>query len=141
MYDRAKFKKVLTRHEGYEKKPYVDTVGKITIGVGWNLTDNGLPDEIIERLLDISINMAEAMLDARIPWWRKLDDARQAVVLNMAFNMGGKLFTFVNTIAAIKRGEWEKAADGMRASKWAKQVGKRAEELARIMETGDEAAK
>ena len=37
----------LTRDEGIRNKPYVDTVGKVTIGVGRNLSDVGLyPDEI-----------------------------------------------------------------------------------------------
>lgn len=138
MFDRALLKKRLTISEGKRNRLYKDTVGKWTIGVGWNIEDKGLPDGIIEQLLDIGINEAVALLDARIPWWRTLDDARQSVLVDMAFNMGGKLFTFVNTIAAIKRGEWKKAAAGMRASLWAKQVGDRAEHLAQIMEKGSE---
>ena len=46
-----KLEQLLIDHEGYEKKPYTDTVGKITIGVGWNLSDKGLPEEIIQQLL------------------------------------------------------------------------------------------
>ena len=136
MFDRSLLKDMLEKHEGYERMPYVDTVGKITIGVGWNLTDNGLPDEIILELLEIGIDRAVKLLDDRIPWWRQLDDARQLVLVDMAYNMGNRLFTFVNTLAAVKRGDYVGAAYGMRSSKWAKQVGKRAEHLAKIMEKG-----
>lgn len=43
----------------------------------------------------------------------------------MAFNMLGGLLTFTNTLAAMKRGDYAAAADGMLASKWATQVGAR----------------
>ena len=37
--------KPLTKiNEGLRSKPYVDTVGKVTIGVGRNLTDRGLSE-------------------------------------------------------------------------------------------------
>jgi len=53
--------------------------------------------------------------------------------LNMCFNLGLKgLLGFNNTLAFIKAGDWERAANGMLASKWAKQVGMRAIELSEI---------
>jgi lysozyme len=137
MFNRGRLRDHLVNEEGYRKKPYVDTVGKVSIGVGRNLTDKGLSVPEIELLLNNDITETEALLDARLPWWRKLDDGRQMVLMDMAFNMGGKLFTFVNTLAAIKRGDWAAAAAGMKQSKWAQQVGDRAVTLARIMEQGD----
>jgi len=48
----------------------------------------------------------------------------------MCFNLGiGGLLGFNNTLAFIAAGDWESAANGMLASKWAKQVGMRAIEL------------
>lgn len=137
MFSRGILRDHLVVEEGYRKKPYVDTVGKVTIGVGRNLTDKGLSGPEVEFLLNNDITETEALLDARLPWWRKLDDARQMVIMDMAFNMGGKLFTFVNTLAAIKRGDWAAAKAGMLAAKWAQQVGDRADRLAQIMETGN----
>jgi lysozyme len=41
------------------------------------------------------------------------------------------LLEFKNTLAFIKAGDWERAANGMLASKWAKQVGMRAKSFLR----------
>jgi lysozyme len=55
----------------------------------------------------------------------------------MAFNLGiKKLMEFKNTLKAMSEGRYADAADGMRKSLWAKQVGKRAERLIHIMENG-----
>ncbi|MCI0558751.1 MAG: glycoside hydrolase family protein [Nitrososphaera sp.] len=143
MYSLPWLRALLRKHEGYDNKLYKDSVDKWTIGIGWNIEDKGLPHEIIIQLLDIGIKEAEALLNARIPWWQALDDVRQLVLMDMAFNMGGRLFTFKNMLASIKVKDWPAAAAEMRASLWAKQVGKRAEKLAQMMETGnvEEAAK
>jgi lysozyme len=58
------------------------------------------------------------------------------VLVNMAFNMGGGLLSFVNTLAAIQRGDYNAAANGMLASRWATQVGARATRLADMMRNG-----
>ncbi len=61
-----------------------------------------------------------------------------AVVLNMIFNMGLSRFSgFIKTIGYIENGQYFMAATEMLDSKWAKQVGKRARTLAKLMEAGD----
>jgi lysozyme len=55
----------------------------------------------------------------------------------MCFNLGvTRLGGFVNTLAAMKRGDYEAAADGMMKSLWASQVGRRAQRLAKMMREG-----
>ena len=55
----------------------------------------------------------------------------------MVFNLGLSRFRrFRKTIAAIKAGDWEQAAREMLASLWARQVGRRAQELAEMMRRG-----
>lgn len=121
--------------EGVSRFPYVDSVGKVSIGVGRNLDDNGLSDDEIELMLENDINDAEADARALLPNFDQLSDARKAVVCNMAFNLGRyKLSQFANTLRAIKEERWADAAEGMRRSRWAQQVGARAERLATIME-------
>lgn len=128
----------LTRDEGRLLKPYVDSVGKVTIGVGRNLTDVGITSGECDRMLDDDIARSEADLDKSLPWWRDLDDTRQRVMINMAFNMGiGGLLGFRNTLAAVQAGNWQAAHDGMLASQWARQVGERAQRLAQAMLTGE----
>ncbi len=137
--DQDKLLKQLHLHEGREKKPYKDTVGKISIGVGRNLTDVGLSDDEIDYLLINDIVKVENALDAQLPWWRSLDLIRQRVLIDMAFNMGiGGLLGFKNTLKAVHGEHWVQAAHGMLGSLWAKQVGKRAVRLAKMMETGND---
>ncbi|KVE31070.1 MULTISPECIES: glycoside hydrolase family protein [Burkholderia] len=135
-FDRRQLIAELSRDEGRRLKPYVDTVGKTTIGVGRNLTDVGISDPECDAMLSSDIDRTVAWLDRNLSWWRQLDGVRQRVVINMAFNMGGALLTFTNTLAAMKRGDYAAAADGMLASKWAQQVGARATRLAAMMRSG-----
>ena len=135
-FDRSVLMAELTRDEGRRLKPYVDTVGKTTIGVGRNLTDVGISDAECDTMLSNDVDRTVAWLDRNLPWWRQLDPVRQRVVINMAFNMQGGLLTFTNTLAAMKRGDYAAAADGMLASKWAGQVSARATRLAAMMRSG-----
>ena len=50
---------LLERHEGRRAFPYLDTVGKLTIGVGRNLSDRGLSEDEIDLLLASDIAIAE----------------------------------------------------------------------------------
>jgi lysozyme len=66
---------------------------------------------------------------------------RKDVVLDMVFNLGLTRFhRFKKTIAAIKTKDWGKAAREMLTSQWANQVGRRARELAAMMNRGKYAA-
>ncbi|WP_175813361.1 glycoside hydrolase family protein [Burkholderia contaminans] len=135
-YDPIKLKAELSLDEGRKNRIYIDTVGKVSGGIGRNLTDKGFRDNEIDLMYQNDIAETEAWLDRNLPWWRQLDAVRQRVVMNMAFNMQGKLLTFVNALAAMKRGDYAAAADGMLASKWATQVGARATRLASMMRSG-----
>lgn len=136
-FDRAELIAELVRDEGRRLMPYVDTAGKITIGVGRNLTDLGISLGECAAMLDKDIARAELGLDHALPWWRELDGVRQRVLLNMAFNLGlVGLSSFRATLGAIKEARFTDAAAGMQASLWARQVGRRAERLARMMESG-----
>jgi lysozyme len=136
--DKSVMRAELARDEGRRLKPYTDTVGKLTIGVGRNLTDRGLSDGEVDHLLDQDIALSEAELDKVAPWWREMSGVRQRVLLNMHFNMGWpRLSNFKNTLGAMQAGDYAKAADGMLASVWAQQVGQRAVRLAKMMRTGE----
>lgn len=130
--------------EARRTRPYVDTVGKLTIGVGRNLTDKGLRQSEIDILLENDVKDAIYDLDRFLPWWRSLDEPRRRVMVEMVFNMGigdgtRGLLSFRNTLESIRTGRYADAADGMKNSKWATQVGDRAERLARVMRNGGEA--
>ena len=127
----------LERHEGLRLKPYRDTVGKLTIGYGRNLEDVGISRDEAEFMLDNDIDQVERQLET-VDEYRDLDAVRQAVIANMAFNLGfAGLMGFKNMWAAIGRRDWESASEEMLNSKWARQVGVRAVELSEIMQTGE----
>jgi lysozyme len=127
----------LERDEGLRLKPYHDSVGKLTIGVGHNLDDKGITEAAARFLLGEDVLEVEAQLDLVLPWWTGLDEVRQRVLANMAFNMGVQgLLQFTNTLTAVREGRYEDAASGMLASLWAKQVGPRAIRLADMMRQG-----
>jgi lysozyme len=138
-YDLATLQAELVRDEGERLKPYKDTVGKTTIGIGRNLEDVGISHDEALMLLANDIVRAELWLDRNLPWWRSLDPVRQRVLVNMAFNLGGRLLSFKNTLKAVQAHDWHAAHDGMLDSLWARQVGARAKRLAYMMLTGESA--
>jgi lysozyme len=133
-----RIKAQLVRHEGLRLKPYRCTAGKLTIGIGRNLDDRGISQKEAYAMLERDIQDCEQWLIDDIPEvYNKLDEVRQSVLLNMCFNLGIKgLLEFKNTLAFIDVGDWERAANGMLASKWAKQVSTRAIELSELMRKG-----
>lgn len=134
--------KELRRDEGVERMPYIDTVGVQTIGIGHNMEAKPLPaswkfplaDSQIDALLSQDLEVVFSGLNKRLPWWVTLTPGRQRCLANMAFNLGiDGLMTFTNTLRAVKEGRYADAAAGMRASKWAKQVGKRSDRMCDLM--------
>lgn len=134
--------------EGYRLKPYDDKTGKevvlatggnITIGIGWNLTANGLPAEVVDLLYRLSVERVCTELDAGLAWWRKLDDVRQVVLASMAFNMGTPvLLMFHDFLNLMSAGSFTAAAQDLRRTKLYQQLPGRTERLAVMIETGQE---
>lgn len=125
----------LRRDEGFRLKPYRDTVGKLTIGCGRNLDDVGISAAEAYVLLDNDIAERVAAL-RRFDWFTGLDEARQGVLVNMAFMGLPKLLAFYRMIDALEVQDWDRSADEMLNSLWAQQVGARATRLAEQMRTG-----
>lgn len=132
--------KELRRDEGVIPHAYQDSLGYWTIGVG-RLIDKRkggrLTDEEIDYLLMNDIKECVEDLDKNLPWWRSLSDARRRVLVNMRFNLGmAGLLGFKNTLKFVETGQYKRAAENMLLSKWAKQVGQRANRLSKMMENG-----
>lgn len=131
--DRARIRQHLMLDEGLRLRPYKDTVGKLTIGVGRNLTDVGISLLEAHDLLDHDIDRAVIALVGRYPWFAGQDPVRQAVLVELMFNMGPKgLGSFVHTLAAFERKDYPAVAAGLKASKWYRQV--QASRSARIIQ-------
>jgi lysozyme len=134
----------LRRDEGVSYVPYADPAGIQTVGCGHNLQVSPLPDgwtyplsdAQVDQLLNGDLDNTFAQLDHSLPWWRGLDEVRQRVVANMAFNMGvGDLLGFHNALGAMQRGAYAIAAAAMQNSSWYGEVGARAQRLCAAMES------
>ena len=126
----------LMRDEGLRLKPYLCTAGKQTIGYGRNLDDVGISEAEAKAMLaaDIEVATQDAKSFATTAVWDELSDARQAVLINMAFNLGlSRLSQFKRVQANLALHAYEDAAAEMLNSRWARQVPNRAQRLADIM--------
>lgn len=123
---------------GSRLRPGAVLGGKPTIGYGRNLCDRGISAAEAELLLQADLDQAERDASEWLgPAWRELAPLRQAVLMDMALNLGrGGLAGFKKLRAAIACGDWAGAAREMLDSAWARQVGARARRNARIMATG-----
>lgn len=132
----------LIAEEGRRNAAYLDSLGIPTIGVGHTGPEVHLglvwSDALVDQTLDADIAEKTAQVSASLPWLDDLNEPRQAVLLQMAFQLGTRgLLGFPNTLAAVHDGRWQDAADGMLASKWAQQTPNRVRRLAEQMLTGE----
>jgi len=137
-YDMTSLEDQLIDHEGLELKPYRCTAEKLTIGVGRNIEDRGITEDEARYLLKNDIKIVEDELLERKPEVAGLDSVRQRVLVDMGFNIGlPTLMKLQNLWAAIEEEDWDEASAQMMDSRWAKQVGRRAERLSQAMQTGE----
>lgn len=144
----------LSLHEGIRLQPYRCSRGYLTIGVGRNLETNPLSREEIKVLgrrdLSSGITRQEAFFLLRgdirrtlencrknIPFFDNLDDERQYVLVDMAFNLGiNGLLKFKKMLTFIGVGNYRQAAAELLSSRYASQVHIRAERLAQTLQNG-----
>jgi lysozyme len=132
--------KQIKRHEGFVSNAYKDSLGYLTIGYG-RLIDKskggGITESEAEYLLANDVNGVYDSLMHHLSCFTTLDAPRQAVLLNMAFQMGVHgLMQFKSTLNLIELGDYDAAADNMLKSLWASQTPNRANEMATQMRTG-----
>lgn len=138
--------------EGFRSKPYRCPAGKLTIGYGRNIQDNpltadeyrlifplytlseamkllydGINEQQAELLLEHQIRKNRQLLQANT-WYSDITCVRQIVIQDMCYNLGYEgLKSFKKMIKAIKKADYQQAADEIKNSKYYNQVGKRAE--------------
>lgn len=135
--DREALKSDLIRDEGVVLYAYEDHLGYQTIGCG-RLIDRrrggGITMDEAMHLLGNDIERVEAELDRRISWWRGLSASRQRALANMAFQLGvNGLLGFRKMLAALRAGDYEKAASEALDSAWAAQTPQRAERVVKLL--------
>lgn len=149
--DLVKLKQSIKKNEGLELKPYLCTKGKLTIGYGRNLEQNGITEREAEILLENDLLNLKLELEDKLPIFKKLNNVRRNVLLEMAFQLGTpNLLKFKKTFEYLKNDDYEKASEEMLNSKWHEELkaydmqnGKksneplRSEYLANLMKKGE----
>ena len=134
----------LKRHEGVKYYVYKDHLGYETIGVGRCLKQGvglGLTHDEVDYLLMNDINRCLEELDAAFPWFKDLTEIRREAMINLCFNLGlTRLRKFEKALAAMSIHNYEEAANEFLDSRWAKQVGNRAQEVTEMIRTGEQHA-
>ena len=128
----------LVRHEGIRLRPYADSLGKMTIGIGRCLSTEGISQEEAYMLLENDIDNLKNEIPDHFEWFADLDSVRQDVVTEMCFQLGiSGVNKFPNMLDAIERGDYPAAAKEMLNSAWHTQTPARCEELANLMLHGE----
>lgn len=128
--------------EGFRSAPYLDTVGVPTIGYGTTsilgrkvtLADDEITESTARHLL--RSDLYQACNDAQSLFVRfdDMDDVRQEVLVNAAYNMGKtRLGMFTKLLHAAEILNYPEMAAQLKDSKWFGQVGQRGERLFQAM--------
>ena len=123
----------LARDEGYRRLPYEDTTGNLTVGYGRNLSDLGVSESEARELLYNDIDRVFDELRETFKFFPGLPFNSKRALVNMCFNLGlPRLKKFTKMIDALRSGDYERAAEEALDSRWASQVGERADRIARM---------
>ena len=133
--------------EGVVYEVYHDHLGLPTFGVGHLVLESdpehgkplGTPvdedrvKDCFEKDLDTAVSECEILFEDH---WEDFPGEVKEILVNMMFNMGRtRLSGFKNFGAALRDGDWKKAAVEGRDSKWYRQVTNRAERLMSRLES------
>jgi len=135
-----KLREQLKIDEGVKYEIYRDHLGYLTFGIGHLITEKD-PEYGQPVKTEVSADRVNEVFNADVQKYinetkkvfsdlESKPEAIQLVLVNMCFNLGApRLSNFKKFIAAINDQQWAEAAVEMMDSRWAKQVGPRAERL------------
>lgn len=135
--------RLIELEEGWREKPYRCSEGYPTVGYGFKLGSKEctlpeftLPKTAGDAWLMHNLNELTDHL-SKYQWYNKLNDARKAIILSMAYQMGvSGVLKFKNMIKSIEQDDYRNAALEMLDSRWAKQTPQRADRHQLQMQSG-----
>lgn len=143
----ADTKKMIIHHEGIRHRPYKDSLGLWTVGVGHLIGDGkSLPPEYnreftneeVMQMFDRDFEHHKQAAE-KIPGYDNLNDKGQAALVDLTFNMGPAWYKkWPNFTRNLKEGDTEGAAKSLEDSKWYTQVGRRAPTIVSLIRQGGE---
>ena len=136
------FKEEIRKNEGEKKTLYIDTVGKPTIGYGFNTKEKHVLNALsqagvdirnlsrvtmskpqMEKTLDLLVNQAIKDAKSLFPNYDSLPFIPKKLMTDMSYNLGyNRLAGFKELRKAIAANDFNKAADEMKDSKWYRDV-------------------
>lgn len=126
----------IAEHESLRLTPYRCSAGKVSIGFGRNIEERGISKEEAYFMLrnDVALCIAEL---SELFWFNIQPNGVKKALINMCYNLGlPKLVKFEKMIGALRRKDYDRAAKEALDSLWAKQVGKRAQDIANVIRKG-----
>ena len=134
-------KKRIREHEGYRDRPYLDSLGKATIGFGHLITEEDefeegkqYPKEQLLKLFDKDFAKAEMGADQLVGHIQELHIEAKNIVTEMVFQLGTQgVRNFKNMISALEERNYQRASMEMLDSRWHAQTTNRCESLSKIM--------
>jgi len=138
--NRTAIEKQLIIDEGKRLTVYKDTLGNDTVGIGHLIVPEDyippmsvISEERCQALFESDLNMAIIDVQKLFSNLDQLPDAIQDAIVNMVFNMGiKKMRRFCKFLAAVDSKDFEEAGMQLVNSLWFKQVGLRAERIAKV---------
>ncbi|TXG83416.1 MAG: hypothetical protein E6R13_03885 [Spirochaetes bacterium] len=130
------------KNEGYSNTPYLDTVQKLTVGYGYNISARGIPsdwipyikdqlkyikfpDELMENVFKSDLLYFWAKLSDSFDWFDDLSNERKMVLIDMCYNVGWNSFNqFKKMISALSEKNYDKAAKEILDSEYARTFAK-----------------
>jgi GH24 family phage-related lysozyme (muramidase) len=163
-YPTSSLAEYVAKNEGFGKKGkpgqiYVDTMGKRTVGYGFNIDDpyirSQIPADVVsgrrpmqeveampllQKFIDNAQKDAISLVGADV--FNNLSDSQKIAFTDVVYNLGrGKASGFEKTIKAIKDGDFNTAGMELLKSNYAKQVGDRALRNSRMLSGSEVAVK
>jgi len=139
-YDRVTVKRRIRKDEGIRYRPYKDSEGILTVGVGRNLEAVEFRANEVELMFENDFSDAEEQAST-LACWSKLNPPRQGVLVEMTFRLGfNGLRKFKKMLAALTRRDYTEACvqvlDSKMASRDAELGSRRSEDWAEILRSG-----
>ena len=124
----------IKHHEGCVEHVYDDSLGIPTIGYGFAIKDLILQEDLCDEILLRKLRILGRSVMGKFPFFDSLPSDCKDVLMEMCYQLGVTgVSKFKKALKAMEDGDWEKAADEMLDSKWAKQTPNRAKEMSNII--------
>ena len=124
----------IKHHEGFVEHVYDDSLGIPTIGYGFAIKDLILEEDLCDEILLRKLRILGRSVMGKFPFFDSLPSDCKDVLMEMCYQLGVRgVSKFKKALKAMEDGDWEKAADEMLDSKWAKQTPRRAKEMSDII--------